>query len=102
MDWFERTAARKTNLIVGSNGTHGRECGQVSAHEECSSDENWYRVNCVGGWALIIWGGVTLGVAAGCFLPIAAPQSMLWTLFLGWPLTIFVPIWVSWKYAKKL
>lgn len=67
-----------------------------------SSEESWYRINRVGGWALIIWGVVTLGVAAGCFLPIAAPQSMLWTLFLGWPLTIFVPIWVNWEYAKKL
>jgi len=67
-----------------------------------SSEERWYRINRVGGWALIIWGAVTLGVAAACFLPIAAPQSMLWTLFLGWPLTIFVPIWVNWEYAKKL
>ena len=67
-----------------------------------SSEESWYRINRVGGWALIIWGAVTLGVAAACFLPIAAPQSMLWTLFLGWPLTIFVPIWVNWEVAKKL
>lgn len=67
-----------------------------------TSIDNWYRLNRFGGTALAIWGVSALG--AGCLLVSRIHLSRRVALALGlfYPLTLVIPVLITYLYALHL
>lgn len=66
------------------------------------SSQHWYRLNRFGGTALAIW-GVTAVVAGSLLLSrVQIPRKIALALGLLYPLTIVVPVLVTYLYALSL
>lgn len=67
------------------------------------SPEHWYRINRYGAALLMKW-SFTLVVLAAFFavVPSAADSAFGFIALLVYPLTIFIPVLLSYRYARKL
>lgn len=71
--------------------------------ESFKSAEHWYRINRFGGALLIKWSLTLVALAAFFLLVPSVGDSFLgFIALLVYPLSIFVPVWQSYRYARSL
>lgn len=71
--------------------------------ESFKSPQHWYRINRYGAGLLIKW-SFTLGALAAFFVivPSALDSPLGFIGLLVYPLSIFVPVFLSYRYARSL
>ncbi len=83
--------------LVGPNQLYG-----IRFPESFQSEANWYRINSYGGAALLVWGLATLLVSFEVMVPSLLPQRPRLWLGLLYPISVVVPLLLTYLYALRL